>query len=199
MSDALHGTTHAYTHTTHTTQTRRRTLHLCEFHAHTTRRFRVGRPAGQGEATAEVEEARARLWADVPYESLRASHGVYFFWRETAAQHFATADGLWQVRPGLGSERLPQTACRPLDATAGAVQTRLSERVRAAVPPGMRLLPLFAASQAAWRAHIERHTEHGRKVRGTDCTHFCEPCALFDDVNGRLVEALERAGASRRA
>ena len=153
-----------------------------------------GLPSQIGDAEEAEEVARAAAWGRVDFGLLSAQR-VAVVWRETAAQHFATrrGSGMWPGRPGLTSERLPREACAPLreESHMGGAQRRRVAAVARALPPGMRVLPLFDASVAGWASHIERHTPHGRSTRGRDCSHFCEPSPLFEEANKRLLELRE--------
>ena len=139
------------------------------------------------------ELERARAWGRVDLAALDR-RAVRVVWRETSAQHFRTprATGMWPGRPGLINLHLPKEPCRPLAPTElrGGEQRRRADDVNRALPSAVRVLPLFNASAAGWRSHIERHTPHGRSIRGRDCSHFCEPSPLFEEANAALLELL---------
>ena len=104
---------------------------------------------------------------------------------------FAAVAHLWPGRPGLHSERMPSAPCKPLDGgAASGEQSALNRAAAAALPRGMRRLPAFEESAGAWRSHTERRTPHTRALRGSDCTHYCEPSPLFEALNARMLQML---------
>ena len=134
---------------------------------------------------------------DTNLAALRAS-GALVLWRETLAQHFPTASGLY-AKPGLGidpARSLIQGSCRPL--RDASVATRANSAVTNLVRSfNVSVLRAFSTSAERWDEHIDRHSEYARNKNSTDCTHFCEPSSLMATLNGELLAAVRRFDRSK--
>lgn len=110
--------------------------------------------------------------------------GARLLWRETSAQHFTrTLTG--QFRPGCKELRCgecgPVANASTLQALNAAVSTRMHGL-------GVPVLPFFEATLPLWAAHVARLSEFVRRKHILDCTHWCEPNAVFAALTPALLQ-----------
>ena len=110
--------------------------------------------------------------ADLP-SALRPS----LVWRETAAQHFPTSNGLYAAGSGRATmSAVPHLAlCRPLRFSNRSTVDLYNAISRAPVEAAhVPILRVWEHSSAAWDAHpAATRGHHGKDV--LDCTHYCTP------------------------
>ena len=97
-------------------------------------------------------------------------------WRETSPQHFTK--GAW-------NQWYKREACAPLYSmenpwkTAGAHAEKMKCNV----------LRVWDLTAGIWTEHLAKKTNH-TKIRGYDCTHFCEP-GVIDMWSLRLLDMIK--------
>ena len=113
------------------------------------------------------------------------SLGVRLLWRETAAQHFdRTLTG--QYKPGCKIARCGRCG-RIMNTTSLLVlNAAVTSRMQSL---GVPVLPFFAPTLPLWDAHVARLSLSVRQAQILDCTHWCEPNAIFTAMSPVLLQS----------
>eukprot|EP00667_Euglena_gracilis_P015435 EG_transcript_16039 len=126
------------------------------------------------------------------YAALPAAVRPALLWAETGPQHFNTSHA--PRGPGVAvGQWVPGTTgpCVPyadmVEAHAADYHNRIAEELCQAhrVP----ILRVMEASKTEWRFHTGQQIRNGRRG-GYDCTHFCQPSAVFFHWRELLRNAL---------
>jgi hypothetical protein len=109
------------------------------------------------------------------------------FWRETYAQHFPTADGVYQANRS-DTSRAAAEACAGVPAAQPPILAEVSAAVGALA--AVSVLPTWAITQ-----HLggRAHPAGRRQSHSNDCTHYCN----FAGVIQATLDAFALAAADR--
>ena len=116
------------------------------------------------------------------------SLGVRLLWRETAAQHFdRTPTG--QYKAGCKLSRCGHCGRITNTTSLLALNAAVTSRMQSL---GVPVLPFFAPTLPLWDAHVARLSQFVRREHILDCTHWCEPNALFSALTPVLLQRISK-------
>jgi len=142
-------------------------------------------PRGDPNEGKRQELSRVRELKAATVREIRDKAGAMLLWRETAAQHFdRTSSGKFKT----GCATRACGACVPVRNASGlwALNDLVNREIEGL---GVRVLPFLNASLGLFQQHVARRSQFVIQNRILDCTHFCEPSALFSRLTPLILEA----------